>query len=409
VKENLLHGWLRSFLDVSFRTGLGNGPSRTILAVAIGIVLGVAGVGLALNLSPRDPPASSPSCLGSNSEVADPSAPHGAFVLDPPTGPHHAYYSDVQSYLVQNPVLCGADFWVAWSSVDAGPGAQPEYNFTEVDAHAAPWIAADKEVNLIFEMVGGTPNDVPSSLLSEVPTLHCGNSDVTPVEWNGTFETAYRAFISAAVHHFEAEAGFGYLRFDFGVGGELSPVSDIDAPGCSSQLAANGFSLASWASYLTGMVAYEHSLHPTIQLMIPLSPVYPGQGDNITATVSKAAAADGIGIGSQNLRANDSALTEPTRAGCEQAEWCEAFSTYAGVIPLELETAAASSPNGSGSVGSLVPMLAFGPTVHAQIYELYLEDWLTAFDPNYPAYAEYHVAYAEALTQLASVVGMGGG
>ena len=390
---------------MSSRPGYGTGPSRTALAVGLGILLGLGGVGLAINFSARDPAPPPPTCLGSDSGVADRSAPHGAFVLDPPNGPHNAYYSDVQSYLLRNPALCGADYWVAWSSVTNGTAGHLTYNFSAVDAHAASWIAAGKEVNLVFQIFSGPSDYVPGSLLSEIPTVQCGNSAVTPVEWNGTFETAYRGFIATAVHHFETEPGFGYLRFDLGVPGELAPVSDIDAPGCQSELASDGFSLASWANYLDGMLSFEHSLDPTIQLLVPISPVFPGEGDNISATVSKLAASDGIGLGTEGLRMNESAAADPDGVGCREDVWCQQFSMYQGEVPLQVQTTAASSPNGSGPVGSLPSLLTVGLTVNAQIFELYLDDWLTAFDPNYPPYAEYHVQYAAALNSLASVVG----
>lgn len=416
---------------MSYRARAFNPARATLVAILVGVLIGMSTVGgtlvmgyhgsPAVSTSPSPPsppppspppptsPHSIPSCLSTDAQVADPSAPHGEFVLDPPTEPHHAYYSDVQTYLLNNPILCGADFWVAWDTVDAGPQSHPEYNFSAVDAEAAPWIAAGKEVNLIFEMLGGSPSYVPASILSEVPTLQCGTSGATPVEWNATFETAYRAFLAATVQHFDSESGFGYLRFNLGVSGETSPISDINAPGCQSALMTAGFSLATWANYLTGMLSYEHSLDPSIGLITPVSPVFPGEGDNITATVSSAAAADGIGIGNQGLRANDSSVVEPNGVGCGGNGWCQQFWRFAGVVPLELQTAAASSPDGSGTVGSLVSLLPFALSQHTQVLELYLDDWLTAFDPNYPAYASYHTAYASALTQAAAVVGTDGG
>ncbi|MCI4372946.1 MAG: hypothetical protein L3K02_04820, partial [Thermoplasmata archaeon] len=203
-----------------------------VLAILVGILVGASSVGAAFVLEthlPRSttPPGSPPSngCSASDPAVADPSAPHGAFILDPPTDRHDAYYADLQTYLLNNPVLCGADFWVPWNTVDAGPQAQPEYNFSAVDAEAAPWTAVGKEVNLIFELEGTSSGSqfVPSSILAEVPTLQCGNSAVTPAEWNGTLTTAYRAFIAAAVHHYDTLPGIGYLRFGFGVAGETAP------------------------------------------------------------------------------------------------------------------------------------------------------------------------------------------
>ena len=37
------------------------------------------------------------------------------------------------------------------------------------------------------------------------------------------------------------------------------------------------------------------------------------------------------------------------------------------------------------------------------------QDWLIAFDPQYPGYAQYHAAYAQAITSAAAVVGTANG
>jgi hypothetical protein len=404
---------------VSYQSQEAAAGMRFLLAVLIGILVAATAIGAAYEFgggspshSPtmvNPPPPGTASCLHPDSLVSDPGAPHGEFVLAPPNGPHNAYYSDVQTYLLHNPVLCGADFWVAWSSVESGSIEQPIFNFSAVDANAAPWIAAGKEVNLLFLSVGSTSQgqDVPSSVLSHVPTLQCGNSTVDPVEWNATFESAYQAFIAATIHHYEGMPGIGYLRFGLGDSGTPTPVSNITAPGCQSQLNNAGFSLSVWTDYLTGMLAYEHSLQSTVPLLISIAPVYPDQGDNVSPTVAAAAVADGIGFGNEGFRASDASTVESDGVGCGGYGWCKQFWRFEGQVPLELQTVAASSPNGTGPVGSLVPLLPFGLSQHAQIFELYLDDWLTAFDPNYPGYALYHAEYATILNQVANVVGEG--
>jgi hypothetical protein len=386
-----------------------------LVAVAIGLFMAVAALGVGYEFGhgggtqngtgTLDPNA--PSCLASDPQVSDPTAPHGEFVLAPPLGPHNEYYSDVQNYLLNNPVLCGADFWVTWASVESGTLTHPVFNFSAVDAEAAPWIAAGKEVNLLFMPIGTTPSgqDVPGFVLAQVPTLQCGPSAVTPVEWNATFESAYEAFIAAAVHHYDATPGFGYLRFGLGVAGTPVPVGNDTVPGCQTELDDAGFSLPVWTDYVTDMLAFQQSLHSTVPLTASISPIYPNTGDNVTPTVAAASAADGIGFGNQGFKASDYATVEPNGVGCGGNGWCKEFWKYAGTVPLELQTQTVSSPNGSGVTGSLVPLLPFGLRQHTQIFELYLNDWLTAFDPNYPLYAQYHVAYAQVLTQVADVVG----
>jgi hypothetical protein len=47
--------------------------------------------------------------------------------------------------------------------------------------------------------------------------------------------------------------------------------------------------------------------------------------------------------------------------------------------------------------------------VHTQIFEIYAQYWLLAFDPCAPGYAQYHASYAHALASSAAVVGTAGG
>ncbi|MCI4373516.1 MAG: hypothetical protein L3K02_07745 [Thermoplasmata archaeon] len=388
--------------------------SRPLVAIILGVILATTAVGAGFVLSRLGSSSTSgvgaPSCLRANDQVADPSAPHGEFILDPPTNLHNEFYTDVQTYLLNNPVVCGADFWVPWSNVETGTVAQPLINFSSVDSGAAPWIAAGKVVNLIFQIVGTGPQTqyLPSSVEAAVPTFQCNGSAVTPVEWNATFEAAYQAFVTAAVHHYDNRPGFGYLRFGFGFSGEVFPVENLNSPSCQKALAAVGFSIPIWNNYVTGMISFEHGLDSKVQLMIAPAPIQWAGANNVTSVASAAAAADGIGIGNEGFEVNDTTVVEPDGVGCGGHGWCQQFWRYSGVIPLELQTLSVTSPDGAGPVGSLVTLLPFGVSQHAQIFELHLADWLVAFDPNYPGYVLYHAAYAQALTQTAEVVGMSG-
>jgi hypothetical protein len=386
---------------------------RRDIALLVVVVGGVIGATVVLNaLGSPGASVTAPSCVRSDPQVADSEAPHGLFVLTPPTGPNAAngeYQGGIAADLLNNPAVCGADFQVHWNSIDQGPGANPQYNFSKTDAEIAPWLEAGKEVNLIVQMVGYGPNAsyVPAYALEGVPTFHCGESSVTPAFWTPSYETAYRGFVAAFLHHYEVVPGIGYLRFGLGTGGETFPVLNSTAPGCASQLDAADFSIPLWNNYLTGMLSFERSLHPTVQLMVALNSVFSGTPDNVTTTVAAAAVADGIGIGSEGLEASNYAKVTPSGVGCGGFGWCQQFEEHAGQVPLELQPYGPSSPNGSGPVGSLVPLLSFSLTQHAQIFEVYFVDWLIAFDPGYPGYATWHVAYANALESAAGVVGEG--
>jgi hypothetical protein len=397
---------------VSFLSGASAGWPRPLLAILVGVILATTAVGAGFILSHPDPSSASsgpaPSCLSADSQVADPTAPHGEFVLQPPTGPHNPLYADVQTYLLHNPVLCGADFWIPWSTVESGTIAQPIFNFSGIDGNSAPWIAAGKVVNYIFQITGSSPQSgyLPSGFASDLPTFACNGSAVTPVEWNATFESAYQAFIAAAVHHYDHMPGIGYLRFGLGYSGEVYPVQNLNAPSCQSELAGLGFSVDAWNTYVTSMLTFEHGLDPTVQLMSAPAPITWGVSNNASSVATAAAAADGIGIGNEGFIFNDTTAVQPDGIGCGGHGWCQQFWQYAGTVPLELQPLTPTSPNGSGPTGSLVALLPFGLSQHAQIFELHLGDWLIAFDPAYPGYLPYHTAYAQVLTQGAYVVGM---
>jgi len=96
------------------------------------------------------------------------------------------------------------------------------------------------------------------------------------------------------------------------------------------------------------------------------------------------------------------------------------FNRYAGQVPVEVQTLAASNPaggpvkpgipgTGPGSslsmlTGPLPPLLSIALAVHTQIFELYADDCLVAFDPDWAGNPTYHAAYASAIQSTAAVV-----
>jgi len=346
-------------------------------------------------------------CTQPDQQVADPGAPHGLFVLSPATKPSQPYYSGVKS-LVTNPDVCGADFFVPWADVDNGPGTNPRYNWTSVDDEIQPWIQAGKEVNLIFWAVsypGGGPSSTPSYVLSQVDTLQCGTSAVTPVFWEQPFITNYQAFMNATIQKYGANPSIGYFRFGLGTGGETFITDGFSAPSCQTQLQKYGYSLQVWENYIFQMLDYEKSLSSHVQLMVSLNQLStPSTDYSLPDAVAGRAVKDGIGIGNQGLQQGDVSEYQSTQT-CG-ADWCGLFNTYQAKVPLELQTVFASDPDGSGTTGSLVSLMPFGLQRHAQILEIYFVDWLTAYDPQYTNYTAYHTAYAAAFNSTAESLGL---
>jgi hypothetical protein len=70
-------------------------------------------------------------------------------------------------------------------------------------------------------------------------------------------------------------------------------------------------------------------------------------------------------------------------------------------VPLELQTSGQSNPAGGPPTGSLVDLLPFASSLHATVFEIYWQDWLIAYAPDYPGYSQYHAAYASVLEKTA--------
>ena len=346
-------------------------------------------------------------CLGNDPNVSDPSGPRGLFVLDPPTSPSSAGFQAVDRYLINGSVACGVDFWVHWSDVDHGPGASPRYDWSSVRSEMAPWVAAGKEVNLIFWAVGYGANAtyVPSSILAGLPKVQCGGSPVTPYFWTSAYQSNYSTFIRAAVAEFASDRSIGYLRFGLGTGGETFPLYDINHPGCHDALNATGFTVAIWDQYLQSMIAFEGGLGSPHPLMVALDGGYGGATDHTFSDIASWAVANGLGFGSEAITRDSVSLDGSGAPVCNNGGFCSLFQQYQGRVPLEIQTQGPSEPDGSAPIGSLVPIVSYTLAEHTQILELYTQDWLIAFDPAEPGYGAYHTAYAESLEAAAAVVG----
>jgi hypothetical protein len=367
-------------------------------------------------------PVASAPCSGGKPKVATPAAPHGVFVLVPSGSAQTT--AAINQYLIPNSAICGANFWVRWNSVDKGPSASTRYDWSSVEADIAPWERLGKTVNLIFigaaEGSSTKQGATPTWVQSQVQMVTCANSQPTPVYWQAGYESHWKEFINQAVSHLAGDAHIGYMRFGLGQGGEDFVAPGADAGACKQLWDAKGYQ-AEWTPYNLRMLAFMGSLQSTKQLMVGLNN-FNGKAD-LGAAVAAKAAPLGIGFGMQGLASPD-VIAVAQHQPCKDADWCNLFTKYAGQVPLEVQTLAASNPAGGpvrpgipgtapGSslsmlTGPLPPLLTTALAVKTQIFELYADDCLIAFDPDWPNYADYHTAYATAILSTAAAVGTAG-
>jgi len=335
---------------------------------------------------------SRPPCDQSNPNVAVPDGPHGLFVVLFPQARRRA--ESKAKYILDNPVVCGADVFVEWGEVDRGPDANPRYDWSSVDEQIKPWVKAGKVVNFIVWTVSYEHQAAasPKYILSQGPTVNCPHFGDVPIQWEHQFKDNYKAFMAALVQKYGSNPSVGYIRFGLGGGGETLPP-------CRFELRRRyGLSKELWLNYLFDMMDYEKSLSSPKQILVSLM----GQEPEMSVKVAEHAVEDGLAIGIQGLAADDMRNYKEGRP-CK-GNWCELWNKYNGKVPLELQSLSKSEPDGSGT-GSLVDLLPFALSLHTQIVEIYIPDWLVAYDPEDPEYPQYHAAYQQALERAAEVVG----
>jgi Putative Ig domain len=323
-------------------------------------------------------------------------------LLFPPTNSNQPYYADTQKYLLKGAPVAGVDLWLEWSSADLGPTNNPQYNFSAFDAEIAQFIAAGKKVNIIVWAVAdlvantSTPQYVWDALgASNITT--CAGEQI-PNYLDPAFQVPYQAFMAQVIQHYGPNASVGYIRIGLGRGGETFPAQNFGTDPCTQTFVSNwGWTDAVWEAYVDGMIDYEVTLGSPKQLMIGLDTV-----DTLTMADIEAANAVPlkVALGNEGLEQSDI-----TNYPVCSADWCNLWPLYTikGVpdVPLELQTIQVSDPTGNGPVGSLTTILPFAVEHGATIMEIYTDDWLQAYDPNYPNYTTYGAAYAAAIKAAA--------
>jgi hypothetical protein len=378
---------------------------------AIGIVIltllyGVFFTGRGPSATPQAP--QNASCNSYDAHVSVPSAPHGIFVFG---GEGAGVWTQVNRYVIDNPDICGLSLSISWSEVDAGPGKSPRYNWTSVDNALAPWEAAGKVVNLIVigasevlgtsaQRAGFADSATPLYVQRHVTMVRCGTYPPVPVFWQPAYESNFKAFVAATISHFRSDRHIGYIRLGLGNGGE-DIIYGPNKPACISEWNAAGYG-RDWPAYNLQMLKFFNSLHSPDQLDIGLN-IF--EDTPPIATVAAEAASLGIGFGVEGLIGQNASEIQGN-IPCIDFDWCRLFYDYAGMVPLRVQTLQASTPAGGESiVGPLPPLLKAALKIHAQIFEIYPQDALVAFDPNFPGYARFSQSYARAIASADATLG----
>ena len=153
---------------------------------------------------------------------------------------------------------------------------------------------------------------------------------------------------------------------------------------------------------------------PPTDKQIVASLPYVAGGPNVydVANMGAAAAvAKHVGLSFESLGVANVATPSSTPAPCNpQAQivnlhWCQAYTTYAGQVPLAAQpiTATANTAQETMDIGKL---LQYALANRIQILELYPEEWLQASSPTSPGFVPAKQAeYQQALSAAALVLG----
>ena len=363
---------------------------------------------------PLPGPAPAATCNQPIPGVAAPYAPHGLFLLE---FPGQSVTPSVLKTIMNESTVCGGNIFVIWSEIDSGNG---QYNWTTLDSDIAAWTAIGKSVNLIvWGISDSSPNSATPSYVLNDPTLQTvscadeGTSTVYtyPVPYSAGYQNNYKPFISAVLNRYGSNPSVGYIRFGLSRGGEVFPT-------CLTQMMTlGGYSTIAqfdteWESYLTEMTAYQKTIQSSIlnsagfvvQLMAALNQYGTPVQYNVTSFEAQNAATLGFGFGSQGLQLSD--IGNYNAGQPCSSDWCSNFVLFAGQVPLELQTIAASDPtNAAAGTGSMTVLLPFALSLRTQIFEVYLQDFQVAYDPSSVNYAMYSQAYQQAFQSTAAIVG----
>jgi len=400
-------------------TGLPNGITGTLSALSIS-----ASGTSTLTLTGAEPaigsyPFTISGTSGSLAHTVDTSlfvpGPVATNVLIPPGALDGSDGPKITNYLENNPTVTGGTFQVEWSAIDNGSS----YNWSYSDNLYSAWATLGKKVNFIFwANADSSSSDCTDGQFGDPTAGNCavpmyvwqalGSKNYTvctpsnadgpqriPNYFNSAFQDNYKSFIKAMLAHYGNGnyPKLGYIRIGLGRGGETIPVGDWDSgDACSEAFASWGLNdntiTTTWEPYLQSMLNVEAQNNPgNVQLMVGITPM---TGGGVPQFVANTAVPLKIGFGSQGLQESD-----VNNCAGATADWCDLFNTYTGKVPLELQTVAQSCPDNSCVTGSLANLLPFAVFNKVTILEIYYQDWLVAYDPNYPGYTQSYQAVLE--------------
>jgi len=352
------------------------------------------------------------------SDIPFPNGPHGIFLHAPNLPVNDSISNNIKTYILHNKTVTGANIVIPWSSVDNGPLASPQYDWTFVDSSVKPWVDAGKAIGfLVWGVAEGQQQQfngksmTPQYVLDSAHSVYFDNfpqNPRTPVYWEPAYINNYMKFIHAFIERYAKQNWVSYIRFGIGYGAEDFVQNDYNVSPFYEAWSSDGLSKQQWLKYSLAFVDSLGSMNCPKQLMITINNFIfdntTGVNDLAIEMAAKAVQYN-IGIGTQGLSKYDTSQEAEMLNGVPgpkgTADWLRLFAQYVHQVPLEVQTRSWSQPNDGGSVGCLSEMIALALRNNAQILELYPAEWLVAYDSTNNNYSKYHSVYSTLLEQTA--------
>jgi hypothetical protein len=228
-----------------------------------------------------------------------------------------------------------------------------------------------------------------------------------PISSEAPYKIAFRSFVAAAMYHFSHTGSVvnpiqvAYMRVGYARGAEALPECVSKWPGFVSQAQSKQDWLnfyADTSSYLMGLSA-STAFHMQTALNEAGSPVDTSYGTAEAQISVQYIGGDGrvFGFGSQGAQQAD-----VDHCATSTSDWCNQFNQFWLGGPsyqnteFELQQIDCSNPTGAGTsgdtcfqggppgkAGDLRTLLPFLTLNHVTIIELYNQDALLAYDPNF--------------------------
>ena len=331
-------------------------------------------------------------------------------LLFPPMKAGDLNWNDVNNYVLQSSLITDVTVAMPWSTIESTQGT---YDFSTFDSELEHFISQGKKINIVAQPISpsGINKYTPAYIFSSewaaslgslpLDVVTCssfaGNGTLNsgmPVPYETPFKQGLKNFFEKVIEHYKNNPNIGYIRLGLAIGGDFFPRCSSIMPGYADSV---------WTNYAAEMNVFEANLNPTMQLMQSVTQINSANDGNADIEAANAVK-NGLTIGVQGWEKTDNSARTCT------SDWCSLFNKYNGTTgPLELQTLAASDPTGVSQTGSLVDLIPFAISHHAQILELYTLDWLLALDPFYAtvngataSYASYASAYLKTISNVAS-------